>query len=296
MSLSQRLLPGLIAIFASFWLLHCANPLATDNVAKDADLTAAIENEDSLKEEDIADGKSTSALAPGQTVVYYAPDPANKGWARTSWSVSSETRTVISTDEKAKTAQVKITRTISGSLQAASTWLNFKNDITVFKKNFTMTKTRYAEFTYDDTVKDKSKRWKLSKLSPAAAESDAATVKISKVTIYSTADAATPLLTLDDPTKLYTKADLPQLANNGTIRIDVTVSAPSGTVPLAFVHLAMFRIPLASTDNVTYSSKAIKLGAASLKHLHFDVIDKATIDSETAAYNSQVWHFVFAGK
>lgn len=278
-----------VAVAATAMLGSCAfdpNTLSTD-----PELQSLIDNSAALQETDIADSTTTS--------VNGAPSPTYTGWARTSWSIDTNTLTVVNHDAGAGTATIKITRTIKGVLKVSSNWSQFQAGGTLATKPFTMEKIRFANF------EKKAGKWRLTGLSFATATSPSATVGITSVSVFNSTNGTTPLVTVDATkmTNIFTLDTLPALASSQLVKVTATVTANSGVTPLVYLHHGEKRI-LMHDDGVnggdsvsgdkTYSCYAYA-GSAAFKHFHIDTIDQATIDltGNTNNYSSAIWNGVF---
>ncbi|MBL8993647.1 MAG: hypothetical protein JNM63_09920, partial [Spirochaetia bacterium] len=145
--------------------------------------------------------------------------------------------------------------------------------------------------------------WSLTKASYAIASSTSPTVNITKVVIYNGSNSSTVVqtITADMMTNLNTLSSMLTLPNFTTLRAEVTVSANSGVTPLVYLHHAERRNIMyddATTGDTTSGDKVYTtyfyVGGATFKHIHFDVIDQATINNPTdSSYNSVVWNVIF---
>ncbi len=260
-----------------------------NTLSTDASLQEAIDDSAALKETDIKDDSSTTVSG--------APSPSFTGWARTGWDIASTTKEVLSSEPAQGLATIKITRSITGTLKIASNWTQFTSTTLIGTKSFSMTKTRYATF------EKKQNKWRLTSASYAVASSASPTVNITKVVIYNGSNSTTPVqtITADMMTNLNTLSSMLTLPNLQVLKAEVTVKADTGVTPLVYIHHAGRRGIMyddATTGDATSGDKVYTaffyVGAAEFKHLHFDVIDQATLNNPTdTAYNSVVWNVLF---
>lgn len=279
---------SLTGVATALFFTSCAfdpNTLGTD-----PELQAIIDNSTALAEDDMQESSATTVAG--------APSPVNTGWARTSWSISSFTNVVLSSEAGSGAAVLRIDRTITGNLRIASNWNTFLSSGILANKPFTMSKSRQASF------EKKAGKWKLTGLSFATAASPSSTVGLGSVSIYGSSNAATALVTVTGTTmtNLYHVDNLPSIASSQWVKVTATVTATSGVTPLVYLHHGntrriMHDDGVSGGDSVSgdliYTGYTY-VGTATMKHFHVDVLDAATLNntSVTNNYSSTVWHFV----